>query len=202
LIEQYDGVCEEFNIINKVFKIVTDSAANNIKAFRDEPEAVEEFLVLTKMMIKQRKRELFKEKESLEKVIQEERVKKLNEEISEFNFVTPVLNSLKAKSAQQLILEMENDEDDETEELEEEENSDLEKSIDSDLDNLNEEIAQCDLDLNINAEKMVYFVYCFLLILIFNLITFVGFSTLHCSYATKRNKECFQTERYLYCFSK
>ena len=42
MIEQYDGVCEEFNIKNKVFKIVTDSAANNIKAFRDEPEAVEE----------------------------------------------------------------------------------------------------------------------------------------------------------------
>ncbi len=191
MIEQYDGVCEEFNIKNKVFKIVTDSAANNIKAFRDEPEAVEEVLVLTKMMIKQRKRELFKEKESLEKVIQEERVKTLNEEISEFNFVTPVLNSLKAKSAQQLILEMENDEDDETEELEEEENSDLEKSIDSDLDNLNEEIAQCDLDLNMNAEKMPYFVYCFLRILIFNLITFVGFSSLHCSYTSKRNKECF-----------
>ncbi len=69
MIEQYDGVCEEFNIKNKVFKIVTDWAANNIKAFRDEPEAVEEVLVLTKMMIKQRKRELFKEKESLEKVI-------------------------------------------------------------------------------------------------------------------------------------
>ena len=170
MIEQYDGVCEEFNIKNKVFKIVTDSAANNIKAFRDEPEAVEEVLVLTKMMIKQRKRELFKEKESLEKVIQEERVKTLNEEISEFNFVTPVFNSLKAKSAQQLILEMENDEDDETEELEEEENSDLEKSIDSEWDNLNEEIAQCDLDLNMNAEKKPYFVYCFLRILIFNLI--------------------------------
>ena len=71
--------------------------------------------------------------------------------------MTPVLNSLKAKSAQQLILEMENDEDDETEELEEEENSDLEKSIDSDLDNLNEEIAQCDLDLNMNAEKNAVF---------------------------------------------
>ena len=39
LLDQYDAACEEFEISDKVFKIVADSAADNKCAFKNELEA-------------------------------------------------------------------------------------------------------------------------------------------------------------------
>ena len=62
LLDQYDEVCNEFKISEKVFKIVSDSAANNVCAFANEPEAVDETFVLAKIIAKQRKSDTLKNK--------------------------------------------------------------------------------------------------------------------------------------------
>ena len=110
-------MCEEFGISNKVFKIVTDSAANNKCAFRTEVEAQDETNILVNMLAKQRKKELLKEKENLIKEMEAKALVEINSEIEEFNSVVPSLEIKRPKTAAELQLEMDNDEDDETEEI-------------------------------------------------------------------------------------
>lgn len=62
---QYNKVVDEFGIKEKVFKIVTDSAANNKSAFKDQVEASDESHILAKLMLKQKKRDLYHKNKEL-----------------------------------------------------------------------------------------------------------------------------------------
>ena len=159
-------MCEEFDISYKVFKIVADSAANNKNAFKNELEAQDETNILAKMLAKQRKKELFQEKENLIKLAEAEQVVEMNLEIQDFNKVIQSTETEKPKTATQLLLEIDNDEDDETEEISDSE-SDLDDCYDScdlnssdadnsrDISDCEDEINQCDEEINTFDEKLV-----------------------------------------------
>ena len=64
---QYDLVVKKFGIEGKVFKIVGDSASNNKKAFKNQSEALDESHILAKLVLKQKKRDLYLERLALHK---------------------------------------------------------------------------------------------------------------------------------------
>ena len=108
------------------------------------------------MIAKQRKSELFKEQKALEKAAQTKNVDAINVEIEAFNSVIHSKEKVKYKTAEQLLLEMDNDEDDETEEMvssdDETELADIDTVDDGDLTG---DIDQCDEDMNNYSEKLV-----------------------------------------------
>ena len=65
--QQYDSIVDEFRIKDKVFKIVADSAANNKKAFKEQFEASDESHILARLLLKQKKRDLFNAALNLQK---------------------------------------------------------------------------------------------------------------------------------------
>ena len=117
--KQYNEVTEEFDVKEKVFKIVADSAANNKSAFKDIYEASDETLVLARMINKSRKTELHIHRRENEKRREDERVILINESISVFNTVEKDVAYSKSKTAAEILLMMDNDEDDDTEEISE-----------------------------------------------------------------------------------
>ncbi len=62
---QFDSVVDEFKLKEKIFKIVADSAANNKRAFKEQPEASDESHILTKLLLKQKKRDLYQATQEL-----------------------------------------------------------------------------------------------------------------------------------------
>lgn len=60
-------VVKKFGIEGKVFKIVGDSASNNKKAFKNQSEALDESHILAKLVLKQKKRDLYFERLALQK---------------------------------------------------------------------------------------------------------------------------------------
>ena len=159
-------MCEEFEISDKVFKIVADSAANNKCAFKNELEAQDETNILAKMMAKQRKRELFQEKAKLIKEAEDKPVVDINLEIEACNRVVPSTETERPKNAAQLLLELDNDEDDETEEIldSDSDDEDCDELGDSDcsdgessrnVSDCDDDIGRCNDELNTFSEKLV-----------------------------------------------
>ena len=168
--KQYNDVTTEFEIKEKVFKIVADSAANNKCAFRDIFEASDETLVLARMVNKRRKTELYFEKLNYERKKEEEKVITINDSINAFNTVKKDEVFVKSKTAVDVLLMLDNDEDDETEEISEA-NDDYDDDIadqsgryedDDDLDEdeegerIKEKEAKRQEEEDTYAEKLVY----------------------------------------------
>jgi len=161
-------VCEEFEISDKVFKIVADSAANNKCAFKNKLEAQDETNILAKMLAKQRKRELFQEKAKLIKEAEDKAVVDINLEIEACNRVVPSTETERPKTAAQLLLELDNDEDDETEEIldSDSDDEDSDEFGDSDcsdgessrnVSDCDDDIGRCNDEINTFSEKLVSF---------------------------------------------
>ena len=87
---QYDAVCHEFGIQSKVFKIVADSAANNRNAFKKELEANDESHILAKLILKQKKRDLFLEKQEKLRKILSRAVMTINQLIIKFKAIKSI----------------------------------------------------------------------------------------------------------------
>ena len=123
---QFDVVSKEFEIGDKVFKIVADKAANVKKAFAQTEEAVDVIKIATDLVKRQKKLDLIKHQEEDERIQQEKNREALENSIEEMNKTSPVVSnkSNKKRTADELlndfVEEFEIDEfDEDTEELDE-----------------------------------------------------------------------------------
>ena len=118
-------------------------------------------------MAKQRKRELFQEKEKLIKEAGDKAVVEINLEIEACNRVVPLTETERPKTAAQL-LSLDNDEDDETEEILDSDSDDEECDEFGDSDGLDgessrnvsdcdDDIGRCNDEINTFSEKLVSF---------------------------------------------
>jgi hypothetical protein len=87
-------VCKSFGIEKKVFKIITDSASNNIKAFKNAKECESEKDLVARLVNERRRIDLREERlaaEEIKKKAKEDTNKQIHEaEIAEMN--APVVN--------------------------------------------------------------------------------------------------------------
>ena len=195
--EQYDLVCNEFSVKPKVFKIVADSASNNKRAFGNELEASDESHILAKLLLKQKKRDLYfakqalmKEKECIavsndfigsyrRRIFSETynirkhqksnihylilKVNRLETEIEEANRIDlydkEEVTTERPITREQLLLELDNDEDDETDEITDTVSlcatTDSEGEIDDLIELNNLDSIQVDKENSIFTEKLV-----------------------------------------------
>ena len=146
--KQYEEVTKEVGIEDKIIKIVTDQAANMVKAFGKETEANEivdgsDIIELTKALLFHQKQQDLKEKEK-------ELLNELNEEISEMNKFIGDANYRVSKKRDAVMAELDLEYDDFT---------DTESISDAteDVDSINDDEDSEDLNVlenEINKESM------------------------------------------------
>ena len=139
-----------------------DSAASNKNAFKNIYECCDETLMIAEMIAKQKKLNLLEEKKQKDEKKRELAVLEMNESIEEFNTVASNEIKEKPKTREQLLLEFDNDEDDETEEiLDQSDNEEDITIIETEFDELcgeeelDNEIANLDNDLHVYKKKLV-----------------------------------------------
>ena len=139
-----------------------DSAASNKNAFKNIYEFCDETLMIAEMIAKQKKLNLLEEKKQKDEKKRELAVLEMNESIEEFNTVASNEIKEKPKTREQLLLEFDNDEDDETEEiLDQSDNEEDITIIETEFDELcgeeelDNEIANLDNDLHVYKKKVV-----------------------------------------------
>ena len=87
--QQLDVITEEFNLNNKVFKIVADQAANVKKAFEHTMNSDDIVTITRDLMLRQRKLDLLNEKEKYRLAKESANVDALNKSIEAMNYSSP-----------------------------------------------------------------------------------------------------------------
>lgn len=119
--KQFEDVALDYKISNKVFKIVADQAANVKKAFVDTEEAEDPVIIAATLVQRQKKLDLLKEKEAIEKEKEAQNRAILEKEIEEMNTNGVVLDNNKnsrKRTAEELLADYDEELED-TEELDE-----------------------------------------------------------------------------------